>query len=240
MVLSNGVPLYLHTVNELFNHISNYLLQVKMRKILLVVVTLFTVMGAGASDVEKIQFANAGKFSLGVMSGFPRFERNMPYISLDGMIGLKDGFCHTNKFGDNGAVDLGFYIGYARDESRFAYMVDPNDPQNTAWEYGTITSWNLPATIRSAFHWEFVKNLDVYFGLQTGLSFYDRKDVDRNGKQVYSNRYARVLLGHYLGVKWMFTKHFGVKAECDFGGYTIGRWGAKTIPTGSVGFQFNF
>lgn len=240
MVLSKGVPLYLHTVNELFNHISNYLLQVKMRKILLLIAALFTVMCASASDVEKIQFANAGKVSLGVMSGFPRFEKSMPYISLDGMIGLKDGFCHTNKFGDNGAIDLGFYIGYARDESRFAYLVDPSNLQNPLWEEGTTTSWNLPATIRGAFHWEFVKNLDVYFGLQTGLSFYDRKDVDRNGKQVYSNSYARFLLGHYMGVKWMFTKHFGVKAECDFGGYTIGRWGAKTIPTGSVGFQFNF
>lgn len=212
-----------------------------MRKILLFIAALFTVMCASASDVEKIQFANAGKFSLGVMSGFPRFERNMPYISLDGMIGLKDGFCHTNKFGDNGAIDLGFYIGYARDESKFSYLANPDDLQNPNWEVGTITSWNLPATIRSAFHWEFVKNLDVYFGLQTGLSFYDRKDVDHSGKQVYSNSYARILLGHYLGVKWMFSKHFGVKAEYN-GGYHYfgGHKRESELPVGSVGLQFNF
>lgn len=241
MVLSRGVPLYLHTVNELFNHISNYLLQVKMRKILLLIATMFTVMCASASDVEKIQFANAGKFSLGVMSGFPRFEGSMPIISLDGMIGLKDGFCHTNKFGDNGAIDLGFYIGYGRDESKISYLVDPENPLSTNWQTGNITSWVMPATLRSAFHWEFVKNLDVYFGLQAGVSYYSRKTTDHEGNQMSLDNGLGILFGHYLGAKWMFSKHFGVKAEYNGGRHCFGNSKYKSeLPIGSVGFQFNF
>ena len=242
MVLSKGVPLYLHTVNELFNHISNYLLQVKMRKILLVVVTLFTVMGAGASDVEKIQFANAGKVSLGVMSGFPRFEHNMPLISLDAMIGLKDGFCHTNKFGDNGAIDLGLYVGYARNEYNYRNLVFNEDLQATQdlGEY-TWSSWSIPASIRSSFHWEFVKNLDVYAGLQFGCSYSSTKDTPRNGGGRTETSGLKLFSSQYVGVKWMFTKHFGVKAEANMGRYVFGkRCCGQAVPLGSVGLQFNF
>ena len=242
MVLSKGVPLYLHTVNELFNHNSNYLLQVKMRKILLLIAALFTVMCASASDVEKIQFANAGKFSLGVMSGFPRFEHNMPLISLDAMIGLKDGFCHTNKFGDNGAIDLGLYVGYARNEYNYQNLVFNEDLQATQdlGEY-TWSSWIVPATIRSAFHWEFVKNLDVYAGFQLGCSFSHSKDAPRNGGAGTEKDRLNFFSCHYLGAKWMFTKHFGVKAEANMGRYVFGkRCYDLNVPMASAGFQFNF
>lgn len=84
-----------------------------MKKFLVAIATAFVALTASASNVEKIQFANAGDFSLGVMIGVPAYGGgNMPHISVDGMFGLKDGFINTKTFRQNGAVDLGAYIGF--------------------------------------------------------------------------------------------------------------------------------
>ncbi|MBR3520245.1 MAG: hypothetical protein IKN77_09020 [Paludibacteraceae bacterium] len=215
-----------------------------MRKILLIIATLFTVMCANASNVEKIQFANAGKFSLGVMAGFPFFEEGinngMPYVSLDAMMGLTDGFCHTNKFGDNGAIDLGVYVGYARNEYNFRELVY-NEESRTTEDLGEYTwsSWAIPATFRGAFHWEFVKNLDVYAGLQLGCSTYGTKKTPHVGGKESETLRIDLIACHYLGVKWMFTKFFGVKAECNMLSFPVSDRYPK-LPMASVGFQFNF
>ena len=217
-----------------------------MKKILVLIATLFTVMCASASNVEKIQFANAGKFSLGVMSGFPFFgkgvERDMPFISLDAMIGLKDGFCHTNKFGDNGAIDLGLYIGYARNEYEHHDWVFNENVQAMEDLGGhTWLSWAIPVSVRSAFHWEFVKNLDVYAGLQLGCSYYGARGTSAlSGKETETSQFD-FFLCHYLGVKWMFTNHFGVKAECNTSCIFDGNPDREhNFPVASVGLQFNF
>ncbi|MBR4814595.1 MAG: hypothetical protein IKZ67_03940 [Paludibacteraceae bacterium] len=217
-----------------------------MRKILLIIAALFTVMCASASNVEKIQFANAGKFSLGVMSGFPTFNgilgKGMPFISLDAMIGLKDGFCHTKRFGDNGAVDLGLYIGYAQnkfDHHDWVYNEDEQTMEDRG-EY-TRTSWAMPVSVRSAFHWEFVKNLDVYAGAQLGCSFYGFNDTPHAGGEMIVTGELEMFLCHYFGAKWMFTQHFGVKTECNLPCFLPGkRFVELNYPIASVGLQFNF
>ena len=58
-----------------------------MKKILLFVVACFTAVSVSASNVEKIQFANKGNFSLGLMVGIPPYSGNavMPTVSIDGM-----------------------------------------------------------------------------------------------------------------------------------------------------------
>jgi len=163
--------------------------------------------------VEKIQFANKGDFTLGVMAGFPRYGDGMPIVSLDGMWGLKDGLFHTNRFGENGAIDLGFYIGYAQNNHSFHYY-DWSEDQQTLQDMGMVDqkSCVLPVSVRSAFHWEFVKNLDLYAGLQTGISY--RRLVQQGNVYIGGPRTRLGLfMGGYLGAKWMFTKSFGVKAE---------------------------
>ena len=60
--------------------------------------SLFICTMVSASNVEKIQFANSGDFSLGLMAGIPPYAVGMPFISIDGMVGLKDGFFHKKTW----------------------------------------------------------------------------------------------------------------------------------------------
>ena len=112
-----------------------------MKKVLMLFASLFICVVVSASNVEKIQFANSGDFSLGLMAGIPPYAMGMPFISIDGMVGLKDGFIHTKTFGDNGAVDLGLLAGFE------------------AFNDGYY--WTLPIVARGGFHFEFVKRLDL-------------------------------------------------------------------------------
>ena len=57
-----------------------------MKKIMLLVASLFIYAGASASKVEKIQFANSGDFSLGLMAGIPPYVGDMPFISIDQLV----------------------------------------------------------------------------------------------------------------------------------------------------------
>ena len=144
----------------------------------MVIASAFLFANVHASNVEKIQFANAGDFSLGLMVGVPTVVSGAPFFSIDGMVGLKDGFIHTDKFGDNGAIDLGLLVGFQ------------------SWK--TDGYWNMPIVARSGFHFEFVKKLDVYAGLMGGvnLSHWDQSEffdvidpaevgVQRKGTDVY-------------------------------------------------------
>lgn len=178
-----------------------------MKKFLIAVATAFVAMTASASNVEKIQFANAGDFSLGVMVGVPAYHGgNMPHISVDGMFGLKDGFINTKTFGQNAAIDLGAYVGFCQygDSDR----LDADNKVKHSY-------FNLPIALRSGFHWEFVKKLDVYAGFQGGVAIEHWMDnVEVNGvDNRTSGNHADGIFGMYLGAKWMFTDFFGVRLE---------------------------
>ena len=211
-----------------------------MKKFLIAVATAFVAMTASASNVEKIQFANAGQLTLGAMVGLPHHtpDANMPAVSIDGMIGLKDGFINTKTFGQNGAIDLGVYVGFCQ----YGWSSDIDK-----WSF-----WNLPIAVRSGFHWEFVKNLDVYAGFQAGIAIehgmykikIDGANDDRDGKG-----YVGGIFGMYSGAKWYFTDAFGVKLEwssdwinChghqDRGHHPAG-WG-NNMPPVSAGVTFKF
>ncbi|MEE3483116.1 MAG: hypothetical protein VZQ98_02185 [Bacteroidales bacterium] len=200
-----------------------------MKKIFLAVVSLFTVMCANASNVEKIQFANAGDFALGVMIGIPPYSgANMPTISVDGMIGIKDGMCNTKTFGQNGAIDLGAYIGFCQYGESYDYF-----GYETKHSY-----WELPIAFRAGFNWEFVKNLDVYSGFQGGVAiehWMDKTSYPGNTVKESGNHVDGVF-GMYLGAKWMFTDFFGVKLE--YSGDWIGD--GHDLPPFAGGVQFNF
>lgn len=172
-----------------------------MKKILLLIATACFCVTASASNVEKIQFANAGDMSLGLMVGIPpHHDANMPMVSIDGMFGIKDGFINTKTFGQNGAIDLGLYVGFCHYGESF---------DNWKW-----ASWELPIAFRGGFHWEFVKNLDVYAGFQGGVAICHAMEKNKiTDDRYYSDGFADGIFGMYLGAKWMFTDAFGVKLE---------------------------
>ncbi|MBR0503045.1 MAG: hypothetical protein IJJ77_07360 [Paludibacteraceae bacterium] len=60
--------------------------------------SLFICTMVSASNVEKIQFANSGDFSLGLMAGIPPNATSILFISTDVMVGLKDVFFHKKTW----------------------------------------------------------------------------------------------------------------------------------------------
>lgn len=201
-----------------------------MKKFLLAIASLFAVMGgANASNVDKIEFANKGQFTLGAEVGLPLdFDNaNMPFIGVDAMWGLADGFIHTKTFGNNGAIDLGLQVGY----------------QHWGWhnDFMRNRTWDLPINVRAGFHFEFVKHLDVYAGLQGGVSILHWRTKDKVTEEKWSDSDADGIFGMYLGAKWYFTDEFGVKAEYS------GDWISNNennhrndLPYFAVGVTFNF
>lgn len=191
-----------------------------MKRLLFSVALFLVVSAASASNVEKIQFANQGDFSLGVTIGIPSNSRIavMPTYSIDGMWGLKEGFAKTKTFGENGAIDLGLYANLTLYYHGVSCEKDPY--------------WSIPIAVRSGFHWEFVKKLDVYAGLQGGVTI----SKTWYGIDVDSDVYTDGILGMYAGVKWMFTKVFGVKVE-----YSVDWLGEmNNMPPFAGGVTFNF
>ena len=202
-----------------------------MKKILFAIASAFVAMGATASNVEKIQFANAGDFSLGIMVGVPpHSDANMPTVSVDGMWGLKDGFINTKTFGQNGAIDLGAYVGFCQ--------------YGSSNDYNKLSLWELPIAVRCGFHWEFVKKLDVYAGFQGGVAVCHSMYKDKVADVKNTDNDADGIFGMYLGAKWMFTDAFGVKLEYS-GDWINGsnehgdRWGVN-LPPVAAGVTFNF
>lgn len=197
-----------------------------MKKIMLLVASLFIYAGASASNVEKIQFANSGDFSLGLMAGIPPYVGDMPFISIDGMVGLKDGFIHTKNFGDNGAVDLGLLAGF------------------NAFNDGDY--WSLPIVARGSFHFEFVKNLDVYAGIMSGVELYHwsyNDFLEPGTTKMIKDTETNFVFGNYIGAKWHFTEHFGLKVEFarDWVGASRGRGVDNgVIPWFAGGLSFKF
>ena len=201
-----------------------------MKKFLLAIASLFAVMGgANASNVDKIEFANKGQFTMGAEVGLPLdFDNaNMPFIGVDAMWGLADGFIHTKTFGNNGAIDLGLQVGY----------------QHWGWhnDFMRNRTWDLPINVRAGFHFEFVKHLDVYAGLQGGVSILHWRTKDKVTEEKWSDSDADGIFGMYLGAKWYFTDVFGVKAEYS------GDWISNNennhrndLPYFAVGVTFNF
>lgn len=199
-----------------------------MKKVLFLLLAVLPFMGVSASNVSKIEYANAGDFSLGIMVGVPPHKHaNMPSISVDGMWGLADGFIHTKTFGDNGAIDLGAYIGYCNWTDKL---------YERGYEF-KHSYWELPMAIRCGFHFQFVQHLDVYAGFQSGVAIVHWSDT--HGPEKVSDGDCNGIFGNYLGAKWHFTEGFGVKAE--FSSDWIGKGEEhNNMPPFAVGVTFNF
>ncbi len=205
-----------------------------MKKVFSLIVSALAFFNVSASNVESIQFAEPGQFTLGVMLGAPApapftYKANMPEIIVDGMVGLTNGFIHTKTFGNNGGIDLGGYLSYCHysDSWSSAFGYDDYD----------FDFWELPIVARGGFHFEFVKNLDVYAGFQAGVSIqhFDYDDYEY-GYVGYSDSKADGVFGSYIGAKWYFNDFFGVRVE--FSGDWIGDFNSVSPVAGGVSFRF--
>ena len=190
-----------------------------MKKVLIFIVSVLAFATANAK-VGGIQYATPGDFSLGIMLGVPPAgdaDGKMPMISIDGNWGVTSGFINTSAFGQNGAIDLGFYYGICAYEK---------DVPHFNGEFGILQNTVL---FRAAFHFQFVENLDVYGGLANGVNIWsptDNADFDTDVK------YAG---GMFFGGKYYFSDVFGVKAE-----FPVFDWNEGNLPMFSAGVSFNF
>ena len=181
-------------------HIQN---ETEMKKILVLLVSAFVCLTASAK-VSGIEDAKKGDFNLGLQMGVPPAsgagdKAYMPLISLDGAFVLTSGFINTKAFGQNGAVDLGFYgafCGYEKD-----YFDDSEFIQ-------------IPMLLRSAFHFQFVPKLDTYAGAFAGVNIW-KSTGDGWGRAGNPGEFSdtKACVGLYTGAKYYFSDVFGVKLE---------------------------
>lgn len=202
-----------------------------MKKILLLLFSLMlagSVMAGGkkssGAKVSEIGVVTQGGCNMGFMIGVPPIgfysngeptDPTIPTFIVDANWGLASGFIKTKTFGNNGGIDLGAYWGI--DHYKGAYNRGRGMLQNAV-------------LIRCAFHFEFVRNLDVFMGIANGVNIFGSTN-DHPGWDFDDCKYAG---GIYAGVKYYFTDHFGMKIE--FGS----DWNEKNITNFAGGFTFKF
>ncbi|MBO5799656.1 MAG: hypothetical protein J6R41_06480 [Paludibacteraceae bacterium] len=195
-----------------------------MKKVLIFIVSVLAFATANAAArVGGIQYATPGDFSLGIMLGIPPAGDNdgarMPMISLDGNWGVASGFINTSAFGQNGAIDLGFYYGIC------AYKQEWEE-RGQHKEGGILQNAVL---FRAAFHFQFVENLDVYGGISNGVNIWSPTgDAEWDTDVKYAG-------GMFFGGKYYFSDVFGVKAE-----FPVFDWNEGNLPAFAAGVSFNF
>ncbi len=151
-----------------------------------------------------------GDFDLGIMIGVPaESHANMPTVSLDGAWGLTSGFINTKAFGQNGGIDLGFYYGITSYDNALQNCI----------------------LARSAFHFQFVKNLDTYAGILAGVNIWSPTG---DAKDAGADTNTNAAFGLYTGAKYYFSNKIGAKLELasDFN--------EGDVPWVSAGITFKF
>ncbi len=181
---------------------------------------------SGISDVQP-----KGGFNLGVSIGVPPADdkepnedghsycyenANIPMISVDGNWVLASGMFNAGKFGQNGAIDLGFYYGFCSYENK----------DNDEW-----AGVQNVIDVRCAFHFEFVPKFDVYAGIFTGVNIESPNGDDSKDQW---DTYTKFSAGPFIGCKYFFTDHFGLKAE--FGEDVA----SCAFPNAAFGLAFKF
>lgn len=160
---------------------------IQMKKFLLAVISMvtFATANAATSGIEDVQ--PDGGFNMGVMLGVPPcddVDAKFAMTSLDFNWTLTSGMFNAGKFGQNGAIDLGLYYGFA------------------PYSAGDYDFSQHCVVARGAFHFEFVQNLDVYAGMFGGSNLFIGDDTD-----------SKPCIGAFAGAKYFFTEHVGVKVE---------------------------
>jgi hypothetical protein len=204
-----------------------------MKKLIIAVLAALSFFNANAftSGIRDVQ--PKGGFNLGVQIGVPPvgdWDADMPMVSVDGNWVLASGMFDAGKFGRNGAIDLGFYAGtcvYDKYKPHYYKNNTPyyKDANGTLFHDGL---WQNCILVRSAFHFEFVPKFDVYAGIFTGVNIWSPTgDSDWNTD-------TKLCVGPFIGCKYFFTNHFGLKAE--FGD----DFNEGNYPNASFGLAFKF
>lgn len=200
-----------------------------MKKLFFAVLALFSTVAATAKTPGIADVQPKGGFNLGVMIGVPPADESdlewatedalMPNVSIDGNWTVASGFINTKKFGKNGAIDMGFYQGFCDYQNHFN---------------SEIACLQFEFLYRCAFHFSFAPKLDVYAGMMSGINllvpYGDDKDglaydcgYDYPSQHDYHHHCPRhwverdpdasFAIGPFIGCKYFFTDHFGLKAE---------------------------
>jgi hypothetical protein len=139
-----------------------------------------------------------GDFNLGVSIGMPRlkgWETQMPVaFSADLSYVFLSELIKTKTFGTTGSVEAGVYYGFS------TYMQDYVPTQKQMQQHSTL--------LRGSFHFQFLKNLDTYIGIQSGThirTFHPEQYSDeKNVKFAYNL---------YTGIRYYISLKFAVKLE---------------------------
>lgn len=190
-----------------------------MKRFLCIVLGVLAGWSVSASPVDEIEIATKGQTILGVGVGVPPFTSgaaaDIPCFSLSASAGLASGFLTSELFGKNGAVDLGvqFAVCHYKDEFGLYYTTQ------------CVKVFQGSLTLRSAFHFQLVKNMDTYAGVCGGVNIcaesflektkYTEKSQFELWNEVESNTFSPVL-GVYVGCKWFFTNNFALGLESSF------------------------
>lgn len=209
-------------------------------------------MRLGAAPLAEIEMSTKGQTVVGVGVGLPSMKdgvpADMPAVSVFFNAGLASGFIQSNLFGRNGAVDFGLNYGMCHYGEKYG-LYDT---------YQTVKVFQHTLVARSAFHFQFIKNLDTYFGVCAGVnicaeSFKERTEYSEESSfevwdHVESNVF-RPVLGIYGGAKWFFNSKFamGVELSNDFlrtedtacdKAYGRSHFGGSALPIVSVCLNF--
>jgi len=192
-----------------------------MKKLFMLLATATIVFFNVNASVSGIEVAQKGDVGLGIMLGAPPASHaNMPTVSIDAAWVLTSGFINTKTFGQNGAVDLGFYYGF----TSYGW---------NSWNTNHNTVQNC-ALARSSFHFQFVEKLDTYAGMFAGVNLWawswsDNHNNKDNGID------SKPAFGPFMGAKYYFSEKFGVKMEFAHDAYED-----HNVPNVSVGITFKF
>lgn len=187
-----------------------------MKRIQAILFTLLVSMGVNAARMSEIEIATKGQTLVGVGVGLPSLREgvgaDMPTLSIFFNAGLASGFLRSELFGNNGAVDFG--VNYA--------ICHYNDKYGLYDTYQQVKVFQNTLVLRSAFHFQFVKNLDIYFGISAGVNICSEHFTERT---IYSSQSSferwnevdhnvfRPVLGIHGGAKWYFSNRFALGLE---------------------------
>lgn len=201
-----------------------------MKKLFILLISLCTIASVNAKGEKGMKTVEKGTGAIGIMLGVPptNEDPNMPFLSVDGNWSVASGFIKSKTFGDNGAIDLGFYYGFCHYYKNRNYTDWYTDDQE---EFGIMQNTVL---FRAAFHFEFVENLDVYAGMAHGFILWSPTGEGWEKYHQDWNTEAKYAGGFFTGAKYYFTDHFGVKMEFAFD------WNEGNLPPVAGGVTFRF
>ncbi len=223
-----------------------------MKRFFSVIFGFFVWLNLSASAIDEIEISKKGQTIVGLGVGTPSFNSgasaDIPCFSAFAVAGIASGFLNSDVFGSNGAVDLGVNFSACHYSEEYGLYYTKQK----------VKVFQGAFTVRSAFHFQFLKQFDTYVGLCGGVNIcaegfqeqtiYSEKSDFDHWNQIESNAFSPVF-GAYVGTKWFFTRHFalGLEASYDFlktnddkceEAYGRSHYGGSALPVISVGASF--